>query len=451
MPISVASRASGYRVTAALRGALAGVVREALAGVERSPGTIAIVLARDPELRELNRRWRGIDRATDVLSFPYADRRGRIDGDLVISLDRLAAQAKRYRVSEANELARLVVHGALHLAGFDHHRVAERRVMRARERAVLRGVRTGSASPLARAFGALALLLFVAITGIAAASVARAGATATPQAPPSHVAEPTLADWVPLATAADSARIGRLEFRIGVAPDSAHGSARVWNTREVAKGRGDRRWIGRFTALLADSMAFFPHGRCAAEDTLTHGVEDLAVGIRFGAGDSAATALILMRERCVQLTTRRRPAGALGIERPGARQALLALLDEALPHDVAVRHAIDVASQSAAAGGDTAEPVIGDYIFAEELPQAVLKVPPIYPDAARGAGVSGTVLVQALVGKNGLVKRTVVKESIPLLDDAATASVRQWVFKPALSRGSPIAVWVTVPVKFTLH
>jgi rRNA maturation RNase YbeY len=50
------------------------------------------------------------------------------------------AQAKRYRVAEGRELARLLVHGALHLAGLDHQTEAQRRAMRAAERAVLRGL-----------------------------------------------------------------------------------------------------------------------------------------------------------------------------------------------------------------------------------------------------------------------------------------------------------------------
>jgi len=131
---------------------MAAVVRAALAAEHRRPGEIAIVLARDPELRGLNRRWRGIDRATDVLSFPYAEQAGRVDGDLVVSLDRLAAQAKRYRVTEARELARLIVHGALHLAGLDHHRAAERRHMRLQERRVMRGAAQAIAA-LERAWG----------------------------------------------------------------------------------------------------------------------------------------------------------------------------------------------------------------------------------------------------------------------------------------------------------
>lgn len=138
MPISVASPSSGLRVTRPFAAALGAIVRATLAGESRRPGEIAIVLARDPELRELNRRWRRIDRATDVLSFPYADVRGRIDGDLVISLDRLAEQATRYRVSAGKELLRLVVHGALHLCGHDHHKPAERVLMRRREAVAMR-------------------------------------------------------------------------------------------------------------------------------------------------------------------------------------------------------------------------------------------------------------------------------------------------------------------------
>jgi protein TonB len=96
-------------------------------------------------------------------------------------------------------------------------------------------------------------------------------------------------------------------------------------------------------------------------------------------------------------------------------------------------------------------PKFGDYVYVEELPEAVTKVSPNYPDIAREAGVDGTVMVQALVGKDGKVKDTRVVKSIPMLDDAAVAAVRQWVFKPALSNNKPVAVWVAVPIKFTLH
>lgn len=96
-------------------------------------------------------------------------------------------------------------------------------------------------------------------------------------------------------------------------------------------------------------------------------------------------------------------------------------------------------------------PKYGEFVYVEELPEPITKVPPIYPDLAREASVDGTVLVQALVGKDGRVKDTRVVKSISMLDDAATKAVKQWVFKPALSNNKPVAVWVAVPVKFSLH
>jgi protein TonB len=96
-------------------------------------------------------------------------------------------------------------------------------------------------------------------------------------------------------------------------------------------------------------------------------------------------------------------------------------------------------------------PKFGDYVYVEELPEAITKVAPEYPEIAREAGVDGTVQVQALVGKDGRVKDARVVKSIPMLDAAALAAIRQWVFKPALSNNKPVAVWVGVPMKFSLH
>jgi len=137
--------------------ALRALVRVALAAEGRRAGEIGIVLTGDAELRALNRRWRGIDRATDVLSFGYdeqgAERGGgaggakrppslgpphSVSGDLVISMDRMGDQARRYRVTRGRELARLAVHGTLHLAGLDHARPAERMRMRLAEDRALR-------------------------------------------------------------------------------------------------------------------------------------------------------------------------------------------------------------------------------------------------------------------------------------------------------------------------
>jgi TonB family protein len=75
---------------------------------------------------------------------------------------------------------------------------------------------------------------------------------------------------------------------------------------------------------------------------------------------------------------------------------------------------------------------------------------PEYPTQAAHAGISGTVLVDALVGTDGSVQAVHIRESIPELDQAAMASVRKWRFKPAMLHGAPRAVWVVCPVRFAL-
>jgi len=138
MPVSVVSPRGLVGVAAPLRAAV--LAARALEG--RRPGEVAVVLADDARLRDLNRQWRGLDRATDVLSFGYDDGAGDIvDGDVVVSLERVREQAKRFRTTRGRELARVVVHGALHLAGLDHQGAAERRRMRVREDRVLRAAR----------------------------------------------------------------------------------------------------------------------------------------------------------------------------------------------------------------------------------------------------------------------------------------------------------------------
>jgi probable rRNA maturation factor len=154
MPITVA----GPRSLRGLAAPLGALVRAALALEERRAGEIGLTLTDDEELRALNARYRGLDRATDVLSFGYSTpgggtaRRPAVHGDIAISMDRVLEQAGRYRVSPGRELARLAVHGALHLAGLDHQRPPERRRMRAREQRALRAGREAIAE-VERALG----------------------------------------------------------------------------------------------------------------------------------------------------------------------------------------------------------------------------------------------------------------------------------------------------------
>lgn len=111
----------------------------------------------------------------------------------------------------------------------------------------------------------------------------------------------------------------------------------------------------------------------------------------------------------------------------------------------------EVGSSMVVQPSEDALPGFGEYVYVEELPEAITQVKPIYPDLAREAGVDGKVVVQALVGKDGKVKDVRVVKSIPMLDEAAKVAVRKWIFKPALSNNKPVAVWVGVPVNFSLH
>lgn len=92
----------------------------------------------------------------------------------------------------------------------------------------------------------------------------------------------------------------------------------------------------------------------------------------------------------------------------------------------------------------------GDYVYFEELPRVTKKVDPEYSELALAMGVSGTVYAQLLVDTEGRVRdvRIDPKRSIPLLNESVIAAARQWMFKPALANGHPVAVWVAVPFKF---
>jgi probable rRNA maturation factor len=117
--------ARGGHAASVLRAAARGWVREEL----------SIALVADREIRALNRRWRGKDQATDVLSFPLQEPRAL--GDVVISLETARRQAREGGWSLAAELRRLLAHGILHCRGYDHEDPGDARRMAAAERRLL--------------------------------------------------------------------------------------------------------------------------------------------------------------------------------------------------------------------------------------------------------------------------------------------------------------------------
>ncbi len=120
---------------------------------------VSVILTSDEEIRVMNREHRGIDKATDVLSFPMADYDHPADfsqfdtedyddcfnpetgelmlGDIVISMDKVFEQASLYGHSPIRELGFLTAHSMLHLMGYDHIQEQEREVMEERQRDIL--------------------------------------------------------------------------------------------------------------------------------------------------------------------------------------------------------------------------------------------------------------------------------------------------------------------------
>lgn len=142
---------------------IAGKVIEAALEYENCPyeAEVSLLLTTDEEVRKLNCSARGLDRPTDVLSFPMLeyDRPGDFSwlesrpedafnpetgelmlGDIVISKDKVLAQAEEYGHSPLREYAFLIAHSMLHLFGYDHMEEGERLLMEERQRGIMKKV-----------------------------------------------------------------------------------------------------------------------------------------------------------------------------------------------------------------------------------------------------------------------------------------------------------------------
>ena len=124
-------------------------------GHSTRPVELSVRLAGDDDVRALNAHWRGKDQPTNVLSFPLAaadelsavsgDGPGLLLGDIVLAAGVCAAEARDKGISVADHAAHLIVHGTLHLLGYDHHGDVEADEMETREVRAL--ARLGIADP----------------------------------------------------------------------------------------------------------------------------------------------------------------------------------------------------------------------------------------------------------------------------------------------------------------
>jgi probable rRNA maturation factor len=116
-----------------------------LRALGRARDELTLCLVDDDGIAALNRSYRGRPRPTDVLSFSllegdHEQHRGRLLGDVVISVDTAARQARDRHRALDEVAARLLIHGVLHIVGHDHERAEEARAMRAEERRLWRAL-----------------------------------------------------------------------------------------------------------------------------------------------------------------------------------------------------------------------------------------------------------------------------------------------------------------------
>jgi probable rRNA maturation factor len=107
--------------------------------MDQNTGSLSVVLTGKPEMQSLNLRYRGKNYATDVLSFSYPDAMMEEDpflGEIVLSPEIAAEQAFRWRVAFNREFRKLLLHGILHLLGYDHE--SDRGQMKRTETALMR-------------------------------------------------------------------------------------------------------------------------------------------------------------------------------------------------------------------------------------------------------------------------------------------------------------------------
>lgn len=111
------------------------LIERVLTREKATDSVFSIIFVDNEKIHELNKQFRGVDRPTDVISFALEDAEEeflstiRVLGDIYISIPKMQEQAKEYGHSEKRELAFLVVHGLLHLLGYDHQTEEEEKVM----------------------------------------------------------------------------------------------------------------------------------------------------------------------------------------------------------------------------------------------------------------------------------------------------------------------------------
>jgi probable rRNA maturation factor len=138
LSVDVVVKSPRWREVPRAQAAVRKAINAAADEISSPAGEVVVVLADDAELRKLNRQWRGIDKPTNVLSFPSAKvATPAMLGDIAIAYETLAHESRDDGKDIVHHLSHLAVHGFLHLMGYDHGNDSDAEVMEALESVIL--------------------------------------------------------------------------------------------------------------------------------------------------------------------------------------------------------------------------------------------------------------------------------------------------------------------------
>jgi probable rRNA maturation factor len=146
LSVDVLVQSPRWKKRRGVQGAVRKAINAAADEISSPAGEVAVVLTDDAAIRKLNKQWRGIDKATNVLSFPSA-KSGIMLGDIVIAYETLARESRDESKEFTHHLSHLAVHGFLHLMGYDHQNDSDAEAMEELEGAILARLRMPNPYP----------------------------------------------------------------------------------------------------------------------------------------------------------------------------------------------------------------------------------------------------------------------------------------------------------------